>query len=196
MRAELKPDYLDQVNVGQLELLPADKHHMTEISTNLGAQSSNAVKEEHYETSLISENLASGAGAETYLRIILSNWSLLSLCFGVSLSGSFFGYDTGTIGGITTMKPWLQYFGKLEEKTNEYHLPEVVIGSIVASFHVGCVTGGFTIGRLTDRLGRKIPIAIACIVYMVGLIAVSYTHLDVYKRQGRGCQENIGRMLA
>lgn len=105
----------------------------------------------------------------TYYEILQSNWQLIIMCFGIAFTGLFFGYDTGTIGGITNMQPWLKRFGYYNQSTLEYEMSTTIVGIIVSSFHVGCICGGFTIARLSDTLGRRTPIAIACVVYTIGL---------------------------
>ncbi|SCU99041.1 LADA_0H17172g1_1 [Lachancea dasiensis] len=117
------------------------------------------------------------------------NWDVIISCFGVSFTGFFFGYDTGTVGGITNMSAWLERFGHYNSTLGEYEMATPLVGIIVSAFHIGCIVGGFTIARLADSLGRRIPIGIACFAYMVGLsVQLSAGH-------GKWYQYLIGRMI-
>ncbi|SCV04965.1 LANO_0G15522g1_1 [Lachancea nothofagi CBS 11611] len=117
------------------------------------------------------------------------NWDVIFSCFGISFTGFFFGYDTGTIGGITTMQAWLKRFGHYDQAANDYDMATPLIGIIVSAFHIGCIVGGFTIARLADHLGRRVPIAIACVTYMIGL------SIQISAGQGKWYQFMIGRMV-
>lgn len=101
--------------------------------------------------------------------VLRENWRLVLMCLGISFTGFYFGYDTGTIGGITSMQPWLKRFGHYNAELGEYEMQTIITGLVVSAFHIGCIVGGFTIARLSDKLGRRVPIAIACVLYMVGL---------------------------
>lgn len=117
------------------------------------------------------------------------NWDVILACYGNTFTGFFFGYDTGTVGGITNMQPWLRRFGHFDASSGEYHMSTALIGLVVSAFHIGCITGGFTIARLADYIGRRAPIAIGCAVYMLGLA------IQMSAGQGKWYQYMIGRMV-
>ncbi|SCU78942.1 LAMI_0A06634g1_1 [Lachancea mirantina] len=125
----------------------------------------------------------------TLVALLESNWKLLAVCFGVASAGFFFGYDTGTIGGITAMQPWLAHFGQSDSTNQSYFMPTVRVGTIVSAFHVGCVSGGFSIARLSDSFGRRMPIAFACITYALGV------SIQVCSVQGAWIQYLVGRIV-
>lgn len=127
--------------------------------------------------------------SKEYFHVLTRNWNLIFACFGVSFTGFFFGYDTGTVGGITNMQPWLKRFGHYNASSGEYEMSTAIIGIIVSAFHIGCITGGFTIARLADHLGRRAPIAIACFVYMIGI------SVQLSAGKGKWYQYMIGRMI-
>ncbi|SCU91102.1 LAME_0E11276g1_1 [Lachancea meyersii CBS 8951] len=126
---------------------------------------------------------------EQKFRLKDQSWDIILSCFGISFTGFFFGYDTGTVGGITNMQAWLKRFGHYDDGLGQYEMATALVGIVVSSFHVGCIIGGFTIARLADTLGRRIPIAISCFTYMVGIsIQLSAGH-------GKWYQYMLGRMV-
>lgn len=127
---------------------------------------------------------------EEGLSLKSSNWNILLYCFGISFTGFFFGYDTGTVGGITTMHAWLERFGHYNATLKEYEIPTALVGITVSAFHVGCIIGGFTITRLADHVGRRIPMAIACFAYMVGI------SIQMSAEKGKWYQYMIGRIIS
>ncbi len=126
------------------------------------------------------------------LKLIWSFRKVIFLSLLISFSGFLFGYDTGVIGGIINMKSFLHRLGHLHynESTNsmEYYLESYKTGLLVSSYHIGCITGGFTIARLADTLGRKLPILISMMVYIIGIIIQITSQLS-----GKWYQFLIGR---
>lgn len=93
------------------------------------------------------------------------------LCSFVSFGGFIFGWDLGTIGGITTMESFNQNFGTLVNPfTGERRLPAPIIGLIISIFNISCAIGGLTLAKVGDYKGRKFGVYVALIVYCVGLV--------------------------
>lgn len=93
------------------------------------------------------------------------------LCLAISFGGFIFGWDIGTIGGISNMKSFQNNFGTLHDPiTNERYLPDILIGLIISIFNIGCAIGGLTLAKLGDFKGRKFGIYLTLFVYCTGLI--------------------------
>lgn len=129
---------------------------------------------------------------EVDLKLIWSFRKVILLSLLISFSGFLFGYDTGVIGGIINMKTFIKRLGHLHynETTGEeeYFLESYKTGLLVSSYHIGCITGGFTIGRLADTFGRKIPILISMVVYITGILIQITSQLS-----GKWYQFLVGR---
>lgn len=95
----------------------------------------------------------------------------IMLCCSVSFGGFIFGWDVGTIGGITNMESFNENFGTLINPfTGESRLPEALVGLIISIFNIGCAIGGLTLAKLGDYQGRKFGIYVALVVYCIGLV--------------------------
>lgn len=93
------------------------------------------------------------------------------LCLAISFGGFIFGWDVGTIGGISNMRSFQNNFGTLlDPVTNERYLPDILIGLMISIFNIGCAVGGLTLAKLGDFRGRKFGIYFTLFVYCIGLI--------------------------
>lgn len=79
-----------------------------------------------------------------------------TIYFFGALGGLLFGYDTGVISGALLFIP------------NTFKLSPFLRGAIVASRLLGAMIGAAFAGRLSDRLGRRLLIIIAAVVFTVG----------------------------
>lgn len=68
------------------------------------------------------------------------------------------------------MKSFIEKLGHLNSSNQLYVLESYQTGLLVSGYHIGCITGGFTIARLADKLGRKKPILISMMVYITGIL--------------------------
>lgn len=92
------------------------------------------------------------------------------LCVCISFGGFMFGWDVGTIGGITNMQSFQAYFGTITDPvTGLKRFPDLIIGLLISIFNIGCAIGGLTLAKLGDFKGRKLGIIAAIAVYWVGL---------------------------
>src|SRR5215207_4488300 len=76
--------------------------------------------------------------------------------------GLLFGYDTGVISGAL-----------LFIREDFAPVSDFLQGVIVSFLLVGAVTGAFTGGPLSDRVGRRPTVLLAAIIFAVGAIAAA-----------------------
>src|SRR5690242_18311994 len=79
-----------------------------------------------------------------------------------ALGGLLFGYDTGVISGAILFIP------------NDFKLSSFLQGAIVAGLLLGAMIGSASAGRLSDRLGRRLLIIVAAIVFTVGALLAAF----------------------
>lgn len=95
----------------------------------------------------------------------------IALCTAISFGGFIFGWDVGTIGGISNMESFKANFGTvIDPETSEKAFPTLVIGLVISIFNIGCAVGGLTLAKLGDFKGRKFGIYAAIFVYWIGLL--------------------------
>ena len=75
-----------------------------------------------------------------------------------ALGGLLFGYDTGVISGALLFIP------------DDFKLTPFLTGAIVATLLLGAMVGAAFAGRLADRLGRRVLIIAAAIIFTVGAL--------------------------
>lgn len=84
--------------------------------------------------------------------------NVLKLIYVATLGGFLFGYDTAVINGA--VGPLSDYFSLSPEVT----------GFATASALIGCVIGSAISGILSSRLGRKLSLIIAAILFLISAI--------------------------
>lgn len=85
------------------------------------------------------------------------------ICFIVAMGGFLFGYDLVVVGGA---KPFYEAFFSLTEKP-------ILRGWVVSSAYVGCLLGAVFSGLLADRLGRKLLLIFAAVVFTASAIGMA-----------------------
>jgi sugar porter (SP) family MFS transporter len=81
-----------------------------------------------------------------------------AIYFFGALGGLLFGYDTGVISGALLFIP------------DDFKLTPFLQGAIVATLLLGAMIGAALAGRLSDRLGRKLLIIVAAVIFTVGAL--------------------------
>src|SRR3954451_11435478 len=81
-----------------------------------------------------------------------------AIYFFGALGGLLFGYDTGVISGALLFIP------------DDFKLTPFLTGAIVATLLLGAMVGAGFAGRLADKLGRRLLIIVAAIVFTVGAL--------------------------
>ena len=95
--------------------------------------------------------------------------SVIILCVANTFTGFLFGWDTGTIGGITNMTGFKRHFAP-QQSDGSYQFSTITQGLIVSLFNVGCAVGSTFISKLGDYKGRRFAIFISLIIYIIGLV--------------------------
>ncbi|KAJ3489657.1 hypothetical protein NLI96_g1990 [Meripilus lineatus] len=94
-----------------------------------------------------------------------------------AFGGILFGYDTGTISGITAMHDFLRLFGHLVEGTTDTYAITSSQQSLVTSIlSAGTFFGALFGSPLGDLLGRRGGIFVACLVFSFGVAMQTGCH--------------------
>ncbi|KAM0139704.1 hypothetical protein ACHAO1_002763 [Botrytis cinerea] len=90
----------------------------------------------------------------------------------VAFGGVLFGYDTGTIGGIITMRYWLDTFstGYIDPKTSQLGITSSESSLIVSILSAGTLFGALFAAPVADWTGRRIALWIGLCVFAFGVI--------------------------
>jgi MFS transporter, SP family, arabinose:H+ symporter len=84
--------------------------------------------------------------------------SILTITLVASLGGFLFGFDMAVVSGVL---PLLK---------NQFSLSAFQEGWFVSSALIGCIVGVAFSGELTDRIGRKKPLLISAVLFLVSAI--------------------------
>ncbi|KAG1738437.1 general substrate transporter [Suillus paluster] len=97
-----------------------------------------------------------------------------TLAFSASLGSIFFGWDTGLMGGILTLKSFQNYFGinKLSASAQANFN-----GNIVSIMQAGCFFGVLLTGWASSRFGRKRSLIASGVIYIIGSLIQAVTGL-------------------
>ncbi|KAF7185331.1 Quinate permease [Pseudocercospora fuligena] len=82
--------------------------------------------------------------------------------FFVCTAGFLFGYDTGIVGGVLTMKSYKSDFGYSDNTT--------VSAVMVSLQNVGAFLAALAISPVSEKYGRKTTIQVACTIFCIGVI--------------------------
>ncbi|GAA5917842.1 hypothetical protein JCM6882_000838 [Rhodosporidiobolus microsporus] len=101
-----------------------------------------------------------------------STWRVVRTVAVASLAGFCFGYDTGSVGALTTMDSFYAEFG---------HISETLRGVIVAIILLPSAMSGVFAGNISDRLSRKRAIALGGYIFCTGqaISCVTFKHLGI-----------------
>ncbi|PQE23074.1 glucose transporter rco-3 protein [Rutstroemia sp. NJR-2017a WRK4] len=89
----------------------------------------------------------------------------------VAFGGVLFGYDTGTIGGIITMRYWLDTFstGYIDPKTGLPGITSSESSLIVSILSAGTFFGALFAAPLADFIGRRLALMVSLVVFSFGV---------------------------
>ncbi|KAJ9192848.1 hypothetical protein DTO166G4_6485 [Paecilomyces variotii] len=116
-------------------------------------------------------------------------WRSFILGACASMGGFIFGYSTGQISGFETMGDFKLRFAQYDSATDTYYFSNVRSGLIVGLLSIGTMIGALCAAPLADRFGRKLSIALWCIIHVVGIIVQIATENKWY-------QVAVGRLVA
>ncbi|KAM0749065.1 general substrate transporter [Meredithblackwellia eburnea MCA 4105] len=90
----------------------------------------------------------------------LSSSAKIYLCTCIaSIPAMLFGFDTGTIGSITSMPQFQSAFGDISE---------LVRGVVVSSILIPSALTGMIAGNVADKISRKWTISLGCAIFALG----------------------------
>jgi SP family arabinose:H+ symporter-like MFS transporter len=85
-------------------------------------------------------------------------WYLSMICLIAAIGGLLFGLDTAVISGTI---PFLE---------RQFSLSPWYLGWVVSSALVGCIAGAAVAGVLSDRIGRRPPLLISAVLFIVSAL--------------------------
>ncbi|GAA5854431.1 hypothetical protein JCM8547_001820 [Rhodosporidiobolus lusitaniae] len=99
-------------------------------------------------------------------------WRVVGVTFIMSLCAGLFGFDTGSIGAITTMSQFQEVFGELKP---------LIRGVVVSIILVPSGVTGVLAGNVSEYLSRKRTISLGAAIFAAGsaISAASKTSLGV-----------------
>jgi sugar porter (SP) family MFS transporter len=86
---------------------------------------------------------------------------LVPICLVAALGGLLFGYDTGVISGA------------IEPLTARFGLSALMKGWVSGCVLVGCATGVLCVGALSDRFGRRFPLFLSAVIFLVSAVGTA-----------------------
>ena len=89
----------------------------------------------------------------------ISNIYVLA-AFG-TIGGALFGFDISSMSAWIGANQYLDYFNSPDSNLQ---------GGITASMSAGSFAGAVAAGTVSDRLGRRIALMIACAIWVVGIV--------------------------
>lgn len=85
-----------------------------------------------------------------------------------AFGGMLFGWDTGLIGGVLTMKPFQQSFDLKNTTLAEKKAFSDLSGNIVSILQAGCFFGAMSSFYISDRFGRRSALMLGASVFLLG----------------------------
>ena len=86
-----------------------------------------------------------------------------------AFGGILFGYDTGVISGVQTMKDWLCVFGKYNATTGECTITSSQQSLVVSILSAGTFFGALLAAPAADFAGRRWSVVGAVVIFAVGV---------------------------
>jgi len=106
-----------------------------------------------------------GLGANAPRNVWAGVLSTLFAAFG----GILFGYDTGVISGIQTMRDWLCVFGKYNADSGECTITSSQQSLVVSILSAGTFFGALLAAPAADFLGRRWSVVCAVLIFAAGV---------------------------
>ncbi|KAG9254045.1 MFS quinate transporter QutD [Emericellopsis atlantica] len=93
------------------------------------------------------------------------NWKIHLIALLASMSALAMGYDTAVIGGTMALNSFRDDFKLNERPQNQI---DTIQGNIVSTFQAGCFFGALITFPFAERLGRRLTIFCASLVFLLG----------------------------
>jgi MFS family permease len=84
-----------------------------------------------------------------------------------ALGGFLFGYHTGVISGVLTMKDFLHMINIADKSDSAADILNTQIGLIVGILLFGCFLGSLIGGQTSDRFSRKYSISFFSFIFTI-----------------------------
>lgn len=119
-------------------------------------------------------HLLSAMGFKDALADISRYRNAYTLALSASMGSIFFGWDTGLMGGILTLKSFQHYFGIDKMSTSAQANFD---GNIVSVMQAGCIFGVLLTSWASSRFGRKRSLIASGVIYTIGSMIQSIAGL-------------------
>jgi MFS family permease len=103
------------------------------------------------------------------IRGLIANGRTFSIAIFASMGGLVYGYNQGMFGQVLSMNSF-----KVASGVAGISDP-VLAGLLTSILELGAWVGVLANGILADKLGRKLCVVIACIIFIVGVIVQACT---------------------
>ncbi|KIY46795.1 MFS monosaccharide transporter [Fistulina hepatica ATCC 64428] len=90
------------------------------------------------------------------------------LCFS-AFGGLLYGYDTGVISSIKVMHNFLETYGYYDTSLQSWQLTSSTSSLITSILSAGTFFGALFGAPISDKIGRKYSVHVACLVFSVGI---------------------------
>ncbi|KAH0834933.1 general substrate transporter [Lanmaoa asiatica] len=115
--------------------------------------------------------LAQAAATEhalTPLQAIRTYWRAFLWCMFMCIGALLWGYDAQVGGGLLSVPQFRTDFGYVSD--NQPILPASWQSAFNSVSSIGGMFGGLSLGWISDRLGRRGAVAVACAISIVGVL--------------------------
>ncbi|KAH7272934.1 general substrate transporter [Fusarium solani] len=124
----------------------------------------------HVEAS--QEHVASDDSGNVTLHDIWEHRRVLGFCFLIFLLPINFGFEINNVGNLLAVVPFMKEFGKVVDGTLLITAQDQQI--LNAATTVGIFVSAFATGFISDKVGRKYTIVLACFICIAGVMVQYY----------------------
>ncbi|KAF6840437.1 maltose permease [Colletotrichum plurivorum] len=114
------------------------------------------------------ESMANRQDDKITFQYMWENKRVLGWCLLIFLLPVNFGYEASTVGNLLAVTPFLEEFG--QQVNGEWVVSAQDQQILNAATTIGLFVSAFATGFISDRIGRKKTIIIACILCVAGVI--------------------------
>ncbi|KAF4986168.1 hypothetical protein FDECE_16092 [Fusarium decemcellulare] len=114
------------------------------------------------------EHVAEKENPNVTFQDVWENRRVLSFCFLIFMLPINFGYEINTVGNLLAVVPFMERFGKTVDGTLLVPAQDQQI--LNAATTVGIFVSAFATGWISDLIGRKKTIGVACLICVAGIL--------------------------